>query len=196
MPPHAASDRLNNTKVELVMLLLASVATVLVLTIAVSRGYETQFEFALPSALLLMLLASAGVLAATYVALTTISASRRSAARKDAEIQDLERRLTAAEALIRAEPQVLIYWEQGKGLKIVAQTLEGVPGLPGPGLPGPGLLGPGLLGKDQDLLKFGAWLEHKSAAELKTALVDFIAYFNRVLAKPFRWTYSARPLTT
>lgn len=35
----------------------------------------------------------------------------------------------------------------------------------------------------------------RSVAELKTALCDFIAYFNRVLAKPFRWTYTGRPLT-
>jgi transposase len=35
-----------------------------------------------------------------------------------------------------------------------------------------------------------------SIDELKTALLDFIAYFNRVLAKPFRWTYTGRPLTT
>ncbi len=169
MPSHAASERLNNTKVELVMLLLASVAVVLVLTIAVSKGYETQFEFAFPSALVLMLLASAGVLAATYVALRTISASRQAATVKDAEIHDLERRLTAAEALIRAEPQVLIYWEQGKGLKIVAQSLEGVPGLPT---------------TDHDLLKFGAWLEHKSAAELKAALDHLFAEgtsFNMIL---------------
>ena len=33
-----------------------------------------------------------------------------------------------------------------------------------------------------------------SLDELKTALGDFIAYFNRVLAKPFRWTYTGRPL--
>lgn len=36
----------------------------------------------------------------------------------------------------------------------------------------------------------------RSVEELKTALGDFIAYFNRVLAKPFRWTYTGRPLTT
>ncbi len=36
----------------------------------------------------------------------------------------------------------------------------------------------------------------RSLDELKTALLDFIAYFNRVLAKPFRWTYTGRPLTT
>ena len=36
----------------------------------------------------------------------------------------------------------------------------------------------------------------RSVDELKTALREFIAYFNRVLAKPFRWTYTGRPLTT
>jgi transposase len=35
-----------------------------------------------------------------------------------------------------------------------------------------------------------------SVDEGKTAIRDFITYFNRVLAKPFRWTYTGRPLTT
>jgi hypothetical protein len=34
----------------------------------------------------------------------------------------------------------------------------------------------------------------RSIDELKKAILDFIAYFNSVLAKPFRWTYSGRPL--
>jgi transposase len=33
-----------------------------------------------------------------------------------------------------------------------------------------------------------------SVADLRTKLLDFIAYFNRVFAKPFRWTYTGRPL--
>lgn len=36
----------------------------------------------------------------------------------------------------------------------------------------------------------------RSIGELESRLRDFIAYFNRVLAKPFRWTYTGRPLTT
>jgi transposase len=36
----------------------------------------------------------------------------------------------------------------------------------------------------------------RSVNELKNALCDFIVYFNRVLAKPFRWTYTGRPLMT
>ncbi|MGZ3472776.1 MAG: transposase [Isosphaeraceae bacterium] len=33
-----------------------------------------------------------------------------------------------------------------------------------------------------------------SVADLRTKLWNFIAYFNRVFAKPFRWTYTGRPL--
>lgn len=33
-----------------------------------------------------------------------------------------------------------------------------------------------------------------STCDLKERLVDFIGYFNTVLAKPFRWTYAGKPL--
>lgn len=33
-----------------------------------------------------------------------------------------------------------------------------------------------------------------SLDDLRTRIVEFIRYFNRVLAKPFRWTYTGRPL--
>ena len=33
-----------------------------------------------------------------------------------------------------------------------------------------------------------------SVADLRAKLLNFIAYFNRVFAKPFRWTYTGRPL--
>jgi hypothetical protein len=33
-----------------------------------------------------------------------------------------------------------------------------------------------------------------SKSELRQRLLDFIAYFNAVLAKPFRWTYAGKPL--
>ena len=34
----------------------------------------------------------------------------------------------------------------------------------------------------------------RSVEDLRTKLLNFIAYFNRVFAKPFRWTYTGRPL--
>lgn len=33
-----------------------------------------------------------------------------------------------------------------------------------------------------------------STADLKQRILDFIDYFNRVLSKPFNWTYTGRPL--
>jgi len=33
-----------------------------------------------------------------------------------------------------------------------------------------------------------------SVSDLRTKLLDFVMYFNRVFAKPFRWTYTGRPL--
>jgi transposase len=33
-----------------------------------------------------------------------------------------------------------------------------------------------------------------SVADLRSKLLNFIAYFNRVFARPFRWTYTGRPL--
>ncbi len=33
-----------------------------------------------------------------------------------------------------------------------------------------------------------------SVLDLRTKVLNFIAYFNRVFAKPFRWTYTGRPL--
>jgi transposase len=34
----------------------------------------------------------------------------------------------------------------------------------------------------------------RSVADLRTKLLNFITYFNQVFAKPFRWTYTGRPL--
>jgi transposase len=37
-------------------------------------------------------------------------------------------------------------------------------------------------------------LSVKSIDELKQKIMAFIGYFNRVMAKPFKWTYKGRPL--
>lgn len=34
----------------------------------------------------------------------------------------------------------------------------------------------------------------KSKEELRQKILDFIAYFNKTMAKPFKWTYKGRPL--
>lgn len=42
------------------------------------------------------------------------------------------------------------------------------------------------------LLKRGSFT---SVEDLRQRILDFIDYFNRTLAKPFKWTYTGRPLT-
>jgi transposase len=36
----------------------------------------------------------------------------------------------------------------------------------------------------------------KSVDDLREKLLSFIRYFNEVFAKPFRWTFTGRPLQT
>lgn len=36
--------------------------------------------------------------------------------------------------------------------------------------------------------------DFKSTADLREKILAFIAYFNRTMAKPFKWTYTGRPL--
>jgi len=41
------------------------------------------------------------------------------------------------------------------------------------------------------LLRRGSF---RSTGELQAKMLDFIAYYNRTMAKPFRWTYQGKPL--
>ena len=46
------------------------------------------------------------------------------------ETAELRKNLLTAEAIIKAEPQVLVFWEQGQGVRVMAHTLAGIAGLP------------------------------------------------------------------
>ena len=72
-----------------------------------------------------------------------------------AEIAELRRSLLAVEAMIKAEPQVLVFWEQGQAVRIMMHTLGGVAGLPS---------------EQSELLLFGKWLDLASAQQLKKGL--------------------------
>jgi len=44
----------------------------------------------------------------------------------------------------------------------------------------------------------GGWAEtpnFTSVEDLRERILAFIAYFNKTMAKPFKWTYKGRPLT-
>ena len=162
--------KIGGSRLELAMLLIASIACVLVLTVSVSdERAQAAPETAGLNALIIIALAALGIFAAVATMLSAYAASRRSSVQRNTELQDLRRRLASSEALIKAEPQVLVHWEQGRGLEIVSQSLTGIPGLPA---------------SHQELLRFGMWLEQKSAADLKTALDALFAEgraFNMIL---------------
>jgi hypothetical protein len=50
-------------------------------------------------------------------------------------------------------------------------------------------------GQAQEAQEIDAHINFDSKKALRTKIEEFIAYFNRTMAKPFRWTMEAKPLT-
>ena len=137
------------------MLLFASLAVVLALMLAVS-GSRPAPSFALEPSVAVLLSVVAGALA--LAGLTFFRGfSRRSRSERSAvaELAELRKNLLTAEAILKAEPQVLVFWEQGQGVRVMMHTLTGIEGLPQSHI---------------ELLRFGSWLDIASAQELKRGL--------------------------
>jgi signal transduction histidine kinase len=152
------------------MLALASLAVVTVLTATLASGRRIVEEGGLPGdTWLLAALAGVASIGTIYLLYQAITSMRRQARRAQDESRELRRALAAAEALIKAEPQVLMHWEQGRGISVVANTLSGVPGLPA---------------NTGELVRFNLWLDQKSNAALKSALDGLLSEgraFNLIL---------------
>lgn len=146
-----------NTRVELLMLLLASLACVAVLIGALSSHALPSLPSGSYPFGLMALATVVGVIAVVglFMLLDTMTASRRRTEAARGEARELRQKLSAAEALIQAEPQVLMHWEPTKGLSVVTHTVTGVPGLPTDHV---------------EILRFGKWLDPRSATSLKSAL--------------------------
>ena len=97
----------------------------------------------------------AAIVAAGAFALRLTPASARGDLDVRRELQELRKNLVTAEAILNAEPQVLVYWEQGQSVRLMLHTLTGVAGMPW---------------AEPELLRFGAWLDVASAQELKAGL--------------------------
>ena len=139
---------------ELVLLLLASIVAVLALLLAIAGARMPALLGAHGQSALLFAIAAAG---AAIAALIGYAAMRQAPLRRASadETAELRKELLTAEAIIKAEPQVLILWEQGRGVHMIVHTLTGIAGLP---------QGEG------ELLKFGRWLDPLSAQDLKRHL--------------------------
>lgn len=161
--------RPNNTRNELVLLLVASLACVVVLTAGIAAGRGAAISGPGAGTMLVLAVIAGVTLLALLLLVNRVRALSRRLKVAEEHAREVSRNLVTAEALVKAEPQVLIYWEHGKSLKIVTQTLAGVPGMPQ---------------SQPELLRFGLWLDPKSAQNLKTSLDTLFAQgraFNLIL---------------
>lgn len=150
-------SRARNARNELVMLLLASMAIVASLTYAVTRGTSTlDAALGIEKSLLIVLVTAIALLASALV-WRAVSVARHLSRASRLENAELRQALATAEAVLKAEPQILLLWEQEQEPRIVAHTLTSVAGLPQ---------------RKDDILRFGQWLDQRSAAQLKASLDD------------------------
>ncbi|HRK19727.1 MAG TPA: histidine kinase, partial [Hyphomicrobiaceae bacterium] len=144
---------MRNARIHLAMLLLASVAIVCTLLLVMTDAAEVAIAAGhIRTGLVFGLVVALGTLAIAFILRPRVPPSDGI---DHEEIGNLRRDLLANEAIVSAENQVLIYWEQGQRARLLTHTLITVPGLPS---------------NAADLERFGAWLEAKSAEELKAGL--------------------------
>ncbi|MEM9357907.1 MAG: PAS-domain containing protein [Pseudomonadota bacterium] len=149
-----------HTRRELIALLLGSLACAVVLTVSLADQPRPTVAGFQTSALLLFAGLTGLSFGAFGLVLWISVRSRRVVRSAQEETNRLRQSLLTAEAIFKAEPQVLLFWDQVDGLRIVTHTLDAVRGLP----------------QDQGgLLKFGAWLDDVSAADLKDGLDHLFA---------------------
>jgi hypothetical protein len=130
MQSSAVTRRLQTAKVELGMLLAASISCVAMLTIGVAATKDHAAAAPQASHLFVAALIIGGISLSFALLGYSLYATRKKLRTSLADAKTLRLNLATAESLVKAEPQTLIYWEHGHGLRVVAQTLTGVPGLP------------------------------------------------------------------
>lgn len=157
-----------NTRLELALLLIASILCVLVLTSAVNKiplGPQN------PSEGMLLIIAFSSIIVFFSLSLTFLGIRSYQKAKnfRVSEIENLKRRLVSYAAIIKAEPQILIHWEEKNGFKIIDNSLTHVSGIPT---------------SEKEILRYGAWLEKKSTLLLKSGIDSLFAEgktFNLIL---------------
>jgi ABC-type hemin transport system substrate-binding protein len=137
------------------LLFLASFVIVIALVLAIADGIVPSLARQQTTRILFTGIAVGGVIMAVAMTFLTLRRHGFSGRKARDEVAELRKNLLTAEAIIKAEPQVLVFWDQGHGAQVVAHTLSGVEGLPA--------LSP-------QVLRFGKWLDLASAQELKKGL--------------------------
>jgi signal transduction histidine kinase len=133
---------------------LISSLAVAVPVVAILDGASLPVSSPSRAVLLAALIAGAAALA-LFTAFRRLRARTGAGRSTGEEVAELRKSLLTAEAIIKAEPQVLVFWEQGLGVRVMTHTLATIPGLPQ---------------QHAELLRFGRWLDLASAQELKRGL--------------------------
>lgn len=137
------------------MLLLASFAIVCTLLVVLSDQTQIALNGDPTRLILLSGLAIALAMIGLALLLRPRFPSRANAPRDTLDVAELRKTLLATEAIINAESQVLVFWEQGQRARLINHSLHAVPGVPSDPI---------------ELEHFGQWLEQASAVELKAGL--------------------------
>ena len=142
------------------MLLIASFAIVCTLLLVLSD----QAQIALTGGQLRLVLLSGLALSLALIGIALLLrprlAGRPLPVRDSVDVGELRKTLLATEAIINAEAQVLVFWEQGQRARLINHSLQAVPGVPF---------------DPAELERFGQWLEPTSAEELKGGLDELFA---------------------
>ncbi len=139
---------------ELTLLFAASCAVVLVLVLAIAIGGSAWINGS-HVRLVLMTCVATALAVAGAILLGVPQLVFRADQRRLAEVRRLQDALAASDAIVNAEPQVVVLWEHSMPVRIAVQSLAGVAGLP----------------TDANQLQmFGHWLDKASADELKSGL--------------------------
>jgi len=142
------------------VLLLASLVVVAALVVAVADGGSIPLAGLQPRIILVLSIAAGAAALAGAMLMRRFSRQTGAHGSGVDEIAELRRNLLTTEAIIKAEPQVLVFWDQGQGVRVMTHTLAGIGGLPE---------------DEAELLKFGRWLDVASAQELKKGLDGLFA---------------------
>lgn len=143
-----------NTRLELALLLIASILCVLVLTSAVNK-FPVSSQSLPEGMFLIITFSSIIVFFALGLTFFGFRSQQKNKTFRNSEIENLKKQLVSYSAIIKAEPQILIYWDEKEGFKIIENSLTHISGVPY---------------HDREILRYGAWLEKKSTLLLKDGI--------------------------
>src|SRR5262245_10063611 len=124
----SASGSFGRPRRELAWLLLASLVVVAALVVVIADDHALSAQSS--RSIIGLCIVAGGMALIGAIGLRALWRWRRSERSAAEEVAELRKNLLTAETVIKAEPQVLVFWEQGRGVRVMVHTLQGIAGLP------------------------------------------------------------------